>query len=47
MPLKKNTSSECKDTQLLTIFKTHFSGLRPLQRKIIKKNGLNICLLSI
>jgi hypothetical protein len=32
MPLKKNTSSECKDTQLLTIFKTHFSGFLQLQR---------------
>ena len=32
MPLKKNTSSECKDTQLITLFKDHFSGYLQLQR---------------
>jgi hypothetical protein len=32
MPLKKNTSSDHKDTQLTTLFKDHFSGYLQLQR---------------
>jgi len=32
MPLKKHTSLNHKDTQLVTLFKGHFSGYLQLQR---------------
>ena len=55
MPLKKNTSLEYKDTQLLIAFKAHFKGFLNLHRiraicmiinAICKVRSVNFSLLS-